>query len=308
MAHYRFVGLLLVGVALLTGCASTRTGSAEAPAARWFDGRTGAPASPEQAASACAASDAFIVGENHGHPLGLATAAALWEDVLKRTDKAALSMEFFDRDEQSRLDDYLTGLADEKTFRTRTGRTDSGYPPGHRRMVEAAKAAGRPVIASNAPRSQVRAAGKEGYERLAKLTAEQRRLVRVPDELPTGRYREDFDKVMSDPNAAHGPQPKTEAEKKEKLDSAFRGQSLWDWTMADSVASALAAGDRPVCHVVGRFHMDHHGGLVQALEKLRPGVKVVTVSFVDAWSDGLREEDKGRADFVVYVGAAPKEK
>ena len=308
MAYHRLFGLLGVGLGMLAGCASTGSRPAQTPAARWFDGRTGAPASQEGAASGAAATDACIIGENHGHPLGLATAAALWDDVLKRTDKAALSLEFFDRDEQSRVDDYLAGLTDEKTFRMRTGRTASAYPEGHRAMVEAAKAAKRPVIASNAPRAQVRAAGKEGYDRLATLTPEQRRLVRIPDAIPTGKYRGDFDKVRSDPKAAHGPPPKTEEDRRKQLDAAFRGQSLWDWTMADSIASALAAGDKPVFQVVGRFHEDFGGGLVQALEKLRPGVRVMTVSFVDAWSDSLRDEDKGRADYVVYVGPSPAEK
>jgi uncharacterized iron-regulated protein len=273
--------------------------------ARWFNGATGAPTTEEAAASAGASADAIIIGENHGHPLGLSTAADLWDEVLKRTDHAALALEFFERDDQSRVDDYLAGLIDEKAFKTKTGRTESSYPSGHRRMVEAAKAAGRPVIASNAPRAQVRAAGKDGYDKLAKLTSEQRRLVRIPDDLPTGKYREDFERVMSEPNAAHGPKPKDEAERKKQIESAFRGQSLWDWTMADSVASAIGGGSRPVCQVVGRFHEDFRGGLVQALEKLRPGVKAVTISFVDAWSDSLRDEDKGRAEFVVYVGPEP---
>jgi hypothetical protein len=76
--------------------------------------------------------------------------------------------------------------------------------------------------------------------------------------------------------------------------------------MADSIATALGAGNTPVCHVVGRFHEDFRGGLVQALEKLRPGAKIVTVSFVDEWSDTLRDEDKDRADYVIYVGPTPK--
>lgn len=290
----------------LMGCTTaTKRVEVEAPKAKWFDGATGAAASETAAASAAAGADAVVIGENHGHPLGLSTAADLWDDVLKRADHAALSLEFFERDDQSRVDDYLTGLADEKAFRLRTGRTESSYPAGHRRMVEAAKAAKRPVIASNAPRAQVRAAGKEGYERLGALTPEQRRLVRIPESEPSSRYRGDFEKVMSDPAVAHGPKPKDEAERKKQIESAFRGQSLWDWTMADSIAAGLSSGSRPVCHVVGRFHEDFRGGLVQALEKIRPGVKVVTVSFVDAWSETLRDEDKGRADFVVYVGPEP---
>jgi hypothetical protein len=41
---------------------------------------------------------------------------------------------------------------------------------------------------------------------------------------------------------------------------------------------------------------------VQALEHLRGNTRVVTVSFQDAPGSSLREEDEGRADFVVYVG------
>jgi uncharacterized iron-regulated protein len=301
------LGIMGLLACTLAGCASggAATPASERRAAVFFDGHSGTPASREQIASAPC--DAIILGENHGHPLGLSTAAAIWSDILARSDKAALSMEFFERDEQSRLDEYLAGLTDEKAFRTRTGRTPGNYPPGHRDMIEAAKAAKRPVVAANAPRPLVRAAGKEGgYDRLRGLSPELRRLVRIPDDLPTGRYRQDYEKVITEGGAAHGPPPKDEAERKQRLDNGFRSQSLWDWTMADSIATALGSGNTPVCHVVGRFHGDFRGGLVQALEKLRPGAKIVTVSFVDEWSDTLRDDDKDRADYVIYVGPTPK--
>lgn len=299
--------VLSVMAVLLAGCASTGPKVAEqAPAARLFDGATGALATMEQIVAAGAGADALILGENHGHPLGLSTAAAIWKGVLERSSNAALALEFFERDEQSRLDEYLAGLVDEAAFHKRTIRTVSNYPDGHRDMVEAAKAAGRPVYAANAPRPQVRAASRQGYEKLRSLSPEQRRMVRIPDEVPTGRYRDDFDTIMGGGAALHGAKPEDAEAKRKSLDNSFRAQSLWDWTMADSVASGLATGAKPVCLVVGRFHSDFRGGLIGAMEKLRPGVKVVTVSFVDDWSPTLREEDKGRADYVVYVGPAPK--
>jgi uncharacterized iron-regulated protein len=193
-----------------------------------------------------------------------------------------------------------------KQFRTRTQRTDGNYPPGHREMIEAAKSAKRPVIASNTPRPLVRTASREGFDKLRTLPPELQRMMRIPDDLPTGRYREDYDKIMSDPNAAHGPAPKTEEERKKRLDDGFRAQSLWDWTMADSVTKGLVSGSVPVCHVVGCFHCNYRGGLVQAIEKLRPGTRVVIVTFVPEWSSSLREEDKGRGDFVIYVGPEPE--
>lgn len=295
--------LLLSLILFLFLPACTSTPKAPAPQPRWFNAHTGAVSSQDEAVSSAANADVILIGENHGHPLGLATAADFFQQLLARSDKAALSFEFFERDEQSRIDEYLAGLTDEKRFKTRLNRNDSNYPPGHRAMLEAAKAAHRPVIAANAPRPFVSAAGKApGYTNLESLPPNLRSLIRIPDELPAGRYREDFNKVMSDPNAAHGPAPKTPEESQKRLDSAFRGQSLWDWTMADSIAKALATNNRPVVHVVGRFHIDHHGGLILALEKLRPGVKVATLSFADTWSDSLSSEDKDRADFVVYVG------
>lgn len=273
-----------------------------------FRGSDGEVVGWETMIEAASGADVVFIGETHGHPLGLAFAQELWSDVLGRRDRAVLSMEFFNRDEQSRLDDYLSGLWDEAAFTRATRRTsDAAYPPGHRSMVLLAKERTRPVVASNAPRVYVRAASRESYERLASLSEEQRRMFRIPDSLPTGRYRADYDALMSDPAmASHGGPARVESpdELRKRLDSSFRAQSLWDWTMAESVARAIEREGSPVVHVVGRFHSDFRGGLVEAMLKLRPGTSVVTLSVVDARSDALADEDRGRADFVVYVGSA----
>ena len=283
-----------------------------------FKGAEGGRETWDELVSSAAEADVVIIGENHSHPLGLAVAAAFWEDVLLRTQNGALSLEFFERDEQSRVDDYLKGVVDEDAFQKATRRTESSYPPGHRMMVEAAKERHRPVIAANAPRVYVHLARQEGgYEKLSKLTAEQRRLFRIPDELPgsNSRYRKDFNKVMSEMSATHGSKGKppaaaaagTTAKDPARFDAGFRSQSLWDWTMAESIARGLEAGDAPVVQVVGRFHTDFGGGLVQALKRQRPGARIFTVSFSEERSDHLEEGDRGRADAVIYVGPAPED-
>lgn len=303
-----------IGIAAAGGCASSRKSEASAAlvdvrSALVFRGDGAAASWPELSAAAGAA-DAVLLGENHGHPLGLASAASLWGEVLASATQSALCMEFFERDQQVGLDDYLAGLTDEAAFRKATGRTDSGYPAGHREMVESAKAHRRPVIAGNAPRRYVRLARTEGYDRLAALLPEQRRLFRIPDALPgpESQYRVNFDRVMSgEGEHGSGASPARSHESQARLDATFRSQSLWDWTMAESVAGALAAGQRPVVLVVGRFHIDNQGGTLLALRGMRPGAKIVTVSFVDEWSSSLREQDRGRADFVVYVGPSAVE-
>lgn len=287
-----------------------------------------------------AESEVVLIGETHGQRLGLALAAALWDDVLRAggaSSTAALSLEFFERDEQTAMDDYLAGLIDEAAFRKATDRSEGNYPEGHRAMVEAAKAAKRPVIASNAPRRYVRLARTDGFDRLSALTPEQQRLFNRPGALTEGRYREEFSRLMggmgghdaattpaaSSANAsksADQPPPpagseeesrlraeadakaKADAENRAKIEGFFRAQNVWDATMADSIVHGLGAGYRPIVHVVGQFHTDFKGGLTERLLSARPGCRALVLSVVDIASSTLRTEDSGRADVVVYVG------
>lgn len=267
----------------------------------------GAPAAWNDVVAAAASADAVIVGENHGHRIGLASAAALWDDVLAKSPRAVLAMEFFERHEQADLSDYLTGVTDEAGLRKALKRDDSSFPPGHQAMVKSAKEAKRPVIAANAPRRYVRLARTEGFERLKGLTPEQQRLFAIPQVIPTGRYREDFEKVMNE-NAGIKPEQLADeqfaAERRASIDNTFRSQSVWDWTMSQSVVNGMGMGT-PVMLVVGRFHSDHSGGLVQALKLQNAMAKVVVVSYIDAAApqDGkLSQSDLGRADFLIFAG------
>lgn len=310
----------MVSAGSLGGCASSRTAAAPsadvlmrpvtvspeaARGVRVFgaDGRVVAWADLVRAASAA---DVVLIGENHGHELGLASAAALWEDVLERSPRAVLAMEFFERDEQVALDDYVSGVTDERAFIKASGRTAGNYAPGHRAMVERARAARRPVIAANATRRYVRLARLNGYEPLRELSEAQTRLFAIPDSSPTKAYREAFGEVM-DRNAGLSEAQMQDAvfmaERVKTLDATFRSQWMWDWTMGESVARAQKFGT-PVVLVVGRFHVDHDGGTVQAVRAHAPGVRAVVVSFVDAMPpvDGIGEKERARGDFVVFVG------
>lgn len=326
------VALIVSGLALLGGCASGAPGSGasrrlgaqeralrtfDPAASSAFDGASGERIGWADLAQRASEADAVIIGEVHGHPAGLALAAALFDEILARApSSAALSLEFFARDQQAAIDDYLTQITDEPAFRDATGRTAGTYPPGHRAMVEAAKAAGVPVIASNAPRRYVRLARTDGFDRLRALHLEQRRLFATPEELSGGDYRDRFFDLMAGmaghgggPDAGSADAPETDEERagreartEQKIESFFRGQNVWDATMAESVARAIGAGRRPVVQVVGRFHVEFDGGLVQRLGALTPDAKILTIVMVDEDADALPDEDRGRGDVVVYVG------
>ncbi|MBN4060312.1 ChaN family lipoprotein [Planctomycetaceae bacterium AH-315-I19] len=268
----------------------------DARALETFLGSSGLPVSWDSIVVQAASADVVFIGEMHGHNQGLAFASALFEDVIARKPHtAALSMEFFERDHQLALDDYIAGITTEETFRKAARRTKGNYPPEHHEMVESAKKYEAPVIAANAPRRYVSLARTKGYDHLRAFNERQREHFRIPESLDDGAYREKFYGFMAGMN--HGNDTD-----EDKILPFYRSMSLWDETMADSIARAVSLGKAPIVHVVGQFHSDEQGGLVTRFQKMSPGARVLVITTIAVWSDELRDEEIDRADIVVYVG------
>jgi uncharacterized iron-regulated protein len=93
----------------------------------------------------------------------------------------------------------------------------------------------------------------------------------------------------------------------EEIEAIFRSQLVWDATMAESIARATRSGASKVVHVVGQFHCDFEGGTVQELRRHLPGARILVISMQRAWPAELLEDDRGRADIVIYTGERPPE-
>lgn len=286
-----------IAAVMLAAC---RGGATQAPAQGWarMFAADGAELSPAQVVAAMAASDVVLIGEQHAHPRGLGLAADLFETLLAGPAgaSAALALESLGRDQQAALDAFLRGEIGEAAFRKATElEGERRFPPGHQRMVAAARVKGRPVIAANAARALVTRARLEGLEPLRGLGPEEQALIEVPDELTEGTYREQFVALM-------GTHAGVDAA---TLEGFYRAQNVWDATMAGSIARALQAGLGPVVQVVGSFHVDGEGGLVQRVRAAAPQAKVWRLSVVADSAEQLRDEDRGRAEVVAYVGPMP---
>lgn len=287
---------LVGGAVSLPACRGRATQAPTMTDARLFSGEDGGQVVEAQIVAAMAASEVVLIGEQHGHPLGLELAADLFEQLLATGAAAALALESVTRDHQAELDAFLRGELDEAAFRKAADlEGERKFPAGHRRMVLAAQAKGRPVVAANAARALVKRARLEGLEPLRALGPEEQALVEVPDELTEGTYREQFVALM-------GQHAGVDAA---TLEGFYRAQNVWDATMAGSIGGALAAGSRPVVQVVGGFHVDGAGGLYQRVRAANPSAKVWRLSVVAEVAEALRAEDRGRADVVAYVGPLP---
>lgn len=314
---------LLAGLLFITGCASPKynwsssanehsidltnsgTGVDSVEQARslpMFRGDTGLPVTWNELLVAANWADVIIIGEQHDDAVGHAVQLAVIQDVLTTRARSAVSMEMLERDEQAVLDDYLEGIIDAATLAKLTfseswageGSWIDWYQP----MIDAAKNVGAPVIAANAPRRYVRLARTAGYDRMRALPSDRRRLFDLPRRQPDDLYRQRFFDLMSG-DGAHG--------SAEQSAAAFRSQQVWDATMAASIVHTRKQGAPAVVHVVGQFHSDFNGGLVQQIRARSPGARILVISMQREDATSLREEDRGRADVVLYTGPRPPE-
>lgn len=308
--HSALALLLLAALPSLSGCSAAQAGARPATAMttsahlpRIHDAASLGTGSARDVALTdlvrrAAESDVVLIGELHDHPVGLPWAArffdALSEHALASSPprRPALAMEFLERDVQAAVDELCAGTLDEQSFLARTKLRSEPWQLGHGGMVQTARRLGLPVIAANAPRAYTKRARTEGYDALRALPDEERALFALPDPLPGGRYREGFGAMMGE----------HEGMSAEKIASYFDAQAVWDATMADSLVRALEAGSAPVVLVVGRFHVDHDGGVVQLLRRAKPEARLLAVSMIES----AEELDPERAQVLVEVGPAPE--
>lgn len=260
-------------------------------------GAEGAPATLDDAVEAAAGVDVIFLGEEHDDRVGHRVQLAVLERAFLASEAGAdrplvLSLEMFERDVQGVVDEYLADLITEEHFLS-SARPWSNYEEAYRPLLEFARAHDVPVVASNAPRRYVNRASRLGRESLRDLPDEAlATLPPLPYPEASEAYRAQWDSVMGDAVEHMSGSP---------LD----GQTLWDATMAHSIARTLET--RPgglVLHLAGGFHVERGTGVPEALRHYRPGTRmlVVAVQPVEEPVGGFEPGEHGeRGDFVILT-------
>jgi uncharacterized iron-regulated protein len=206
----------------------------------------------------------------------------------------ALSLEFFQRDVQPILDEYLTGLITEKAFRA-DSRPWPRYGTDYRPLIEFSKENGLPVIAANAPRRYTTRVTMNGRESLNELSPEALAgLAPLPYGQPSEEYRNQWIRVISEvmeeegkkcglpiPEAEEGREPvqaRAPVGTHDNMGNQLHSQVLWDATMAYWISDYLAQEPEAlVLHMVGGFHVERGTGTPEHLEAYRPGTSSMIV-------------------------------
>lgn len=221
--------------------------------------------------------DVVCVGENHDHKLGHRLELAILQAVQQRRPKMALSLEFFERDVQTVLDEYLQGHITDPHFR-QASRPWPTYASDYAPMVEFCKANKVDVVAANAPRRYVNIVSRKGRAALADLPKESKQhFARLPYgmEIPAG-YNQMLDGLFGGSHGTGGTGSGMPAGTVEKIKEA---QGLWDATMADSILRYRKSHRGAlVLQMNGAGHTDHGWGIVDRLRKANSRLKVVVMS------------------------------
>jgi uncharacterized iron-regulated protein len=264
----------------------------------------GKPSAIDDIVRAAITADVVLIGEEHGDPVGhyleLQLLKRFYEafgsdEVSEMERRVVLSMEMFERDVQTVLDEYLGDLITERHF-IKAARPWPAYRTDYRPLIEFAKAEGIPVVAANAPGRYVNRVARLGRSSLDHLfPASKGWLPPLPYGEASPRYREKFEtfwEKIKKEGGAHGPAPgrppkttpqetRAPSEKSDAFLHLMDAQSLWDASMAWSLAESLRQHPGALAiHVNGKFHSEYGLGIPEHLRQYRPDLSFLTVTIL----------------------------
>ena len=273
----------------------------------------GSPATIRDIVASAKDAQVVFLGETHDDPVAHHLEAELWKQLVG--PESILSLEMFETDVQGVVDEYLNGQITEEHLLS-SGRAWRNYKADYRPLLELAKERKIPVIAANAPRRYVNRVGRMGKGSLDSLTAEARRfLPPLPYAEASPEYTEKFNTFMEEmkkeaakrtppPDPAKPAEAKAPPEPPRDPRWQLEAQSLWDASMAFSIAEALLRSPSArIVHVNGSFHTEKRLGILDHLSRYRPNTRslVVTMRADKSFPNWDSERLANTGDFVIVT-------
>ena len=235
----------------------------------------------------------ICVGENHEDAHAHALELEILREVHERleTRRLALSLEFYDREAQTVLNEYLQGLVNLDTF------IADSKPPGNHEdyqgLIEFCKNEKIHVIAANCPRRYTRMVGKNGKSFLDKISDSGAKdlLPPIPYCGASEAYRSNFISIMEKMGNLNPNVPT----------SMLDAQALWDATMAHSLSKGLDIAEK-IVHITGYFHIQHKLGTIEQLKIYSPNLDILTIVILPLEElNSLNPEQLNLGDLIVLT-------
>ena len=244
--------------------------------------------------------DVIFIGEFHGnhasHLLETQLLTALWQNHPEQV----ITMEMFNRDQQSSLNRYLDSEIGEVYF-TKNTPTWQNYVAGYRPIIEFAKQNFIPVIAANAAADTVRCIGREGKTYIDKLKADQKAHLAEQPFMDNADYRKKYMDFLEEAR-------KIPEEAKEK---SYLAQLSRDNTMAESIYIAYMENPQAqIIHFNGSFHSEDHLGTVSALKARQSNLNIAVITPVaieDPSQPSVSDKELKSGDYIYLLQSQPEQ-
>jgi uncharacterized iron-regulated protein len=233
-----------------------------------------------------AEADIVLFGELHNSPLAHWLELEIVKDLHRiRNSDLVIGCEMFEADNQLVINEYLKGLINDAKLEENS-RLWSNYKTDYKAIVQFAKANNLPFIATNVPRRYASMVYARGLNVLDSLSPEAYPFL---PELPM-LYDSSVSCYKSLLNTDMGGHASPNLPK---------AQALKDATMAHFILKNLP--EKGIFyHFNGSYHSDRHEGIVWYLKKMKPDLKIKTISFREQ-KDISQPEEAARkiADYIV---------
>lgn len=264
---------------------------------RIFDA-TGSPVNINAVIEQIGKSDVVFLGEQHDDAVAHALQLKIFTIANEKYGSQrnlVLSLEMFERDVQTVINEYLKNQITEAHFLS-SSRPWANYKTDYRPLVEYAKEKNIEVVAANAPRRYVNMVSRLGRNSLTELSSEAKKwLAPLPFGESSAAYAKKFNALMG--SRLNSPNPHN---------PMLASQTLWDATMAHSIAERLNRRKNAlIVHLNGSFHTENRLGTVEHLQKYRPKTEilVVTMRYEENFSNFDKAKHAGLGDFVILTDA-----
>jgi len=248
-------------------------------------------------------SEIVFIGEIHDDPSAHKIEADLLRNVHDvRGSDTVLSLEFYTREAQTAIDEYLEGFIEDPEMFVSCANGPHNWKD-YQSLIDFCKENKLGVIGSNCSMRYTRIVARRGRDALSELVqkvpSSSKNLPPLPYSGATDEYRANFMAIMASMGSVKVPESKLDA------------QSLWDATMAFSIADRLnqeCDNDKKSCvvHVTGNFHVEKNLGIASHLKNYTkdgstPEMTTLVIKPVEEDVNRFDEDNKGLADFVIQT-------
>jgi uncharacterized iron-regulated protein len=232
--------------------------------------------------------EVVFFGELHNNSIAHWLQLQMLKQLHQNTKSVVLAGEFFERDDQLNIEEWLAGKMTDKTFETES-KLWNNYMLDYKPLMLYAKKNNIPFIGSNIPRKYASLVSRQGLAALDSLSAEAKKYI-AP--LPI-----EVDKTLPGyvgmKDMMHGSGM--------NVDFMVEAQAVKDATMAYSLFDHLDKG-KQILHINGSYHSNNYEGIIWYLKKHKPNTSILTINTVEQENiHSLEEKTKGTADFIIVL-------